>query len=302
MGRFFSVLIPAYNAEKFIERALESVYKQTFKDYEVIVVDDGSKDNTKEIVCRFRNRHLDMDLQYYWQENGGAASARYACGNHASGEYLAFLDADDIWYHDKLQTVREYITSHPAEVYYHDEIVVSLNGKRKVNRYRQLDNHDPLSDLIIKGNALSTSATVVHRGFYSECDPFKGKKRMCEDYECWIILASKGAKFVHIDKILGEYIRNENSLTLISEKNIVEGNKEILTFYDYLDKSKYSYDEISKLRSQRVAINEYVLGRYFQKRCKFAEAIECYGNAIRLGKKDIKCNVGLLLSKIHISV
>jgi len=93
-----SVLIPAYNAEQFIGEAIDSVLRQTFKDIETIVVDDGSTDGTRTVVESFADK-----VRYYRQENGGAASARNHCVRLAAGAYFAFLDADDVWAADKLR-------------------------------------------------------------------------------------------------------------------------------------------------------------------------------------------------------
>jgi len=99
-----SVLIPAYNAEDFIGEAIESVLRQTFRDIEVIVVDDGSTDQTAHVVASFSSK-----VRYYFQENAGAAAARNHCVRVSRGELLAFLDADDIWAEKKLELqVREF--------------------------------------------------------------------------------------------------------------------------------------------------------------------------------------------------
>ena len=93
-----SVLIPAYNAEKYIAEALESVLRQTYKDFEMIVVDDGSTDNTRCVVESFSGK-----VQYYYQENSGAGAARNHGIKLSRGDFLAFLDADDIWAENKLE-------------------------------------------------------------------------------------------------------------------------------------------------------------------------------------------------------
>lgn len=93
-----SVVIPAFNSERCISRAIESVMSQTFSDYEIIVVDDGSTDGTADIVKKFGDR-----VRYVYQQNAGPASARNAGLKIASGQWIAFLDADDEWLPDKLQ-------------------------------------------------------------------------------------------------------------------------------------------------------------------------------------------------------
>lgn len=93
-----SVLIPAYNAEDFLAEAIESVLRQTYKDFEIIVVDDGSTDQTRRVAESFSEQ-----IKYYYQENSGAAGARNHCVRLSQGEFLAFLDADDVWAENKLE-------------------------------------------------------------------------------------------------------------------------------------------------------------------------------------------------------
>jgi len=93
-----SVIIPAYNAGKLLGEALESVINQTHKLYEIIIVDDGSTDNTAEVAKRFTN------VKYIFQKNQGTASAVNAGVAMAKGDLLAFLDADDLWFHNKIET------------------------------------------------------------------------------------------------------------------------------------------------------------------------------------------------------
>jgi len=94
---FVSVIVPAYNAENFLGEAIESILAQTYQSYEIIVVDDGSKDRTREIVSLYPS------VIYVYQTNAGTAAARNRGVEVARGEYLSFLDADDLWMPDKLQ-------------------------------------------------------------------------------------------------------------------------------------------------------------------------------------------------------
>jgi glycosyltransferase involved in cell wall biosynthesis len=94
-----SVMIGAYNAEEFIAEAIESVLRQSYQDFELIVVDDGSTDQTRRVIESFST----FGVQYRFQSNKGAAAARNHCIRLARGEYLAFLDADDVWTENKLE-------------------------------------------------------------------------------------------------------------------------------------------------------------------------------------------------------
>jgi glycosyltransferase involved in cell wall biosynthesis len=103
-----SVVLPVYNGERFIGEAIQSVLDQTFHDFELVVVDDGSTDNTETIV-----RQLKGPIIYHRQENQGAGIARNLGVAFAQGEWIAFIDADDIWDTQKLSTQFEYLEKHP---------------------------------------------------------------------------------------------------------------------------------------------------------------------------------------------
>lgn len=98
-----SVVIPSYNREKVIITALNSVLKQTYNDYEIIVVDDGSLDNTDKVIDEFSKLHSHIDIKYIKQKNGGPSSARNNGIKHSKGQYIAFLDSDDEWEPQKLE-------------------------------------------------------------------------------------------------------------------------------------------------------------------------------------------------------
>ena len=98
MSKLISVIIPTYNCGAYIKEALDSVFAQTFTDYEVIVVDDGSTDKTREVIGRFGDK-----VRYIYQENKGVSAARNTGIKNAAGRFIAFLDADDVWLARKLE-------------------------------------------------------------------------------------------------------------------------------------------------------------------------------------------------------
>jgi len=177
---FYSVIIPCYNSEKTILRALESIKNQTFKEYEIIVVDDGSIDLTSACVKEFCENE-NLKFKYIYQENSGPSVARNKAVASASGEFLAFLDADDAWHKDKLKIQ-------------HDKIL-ELNAKFiSVNFI--YDNFDILTNEIeiskynfnsfLFSNKTSTPCTVVSRELFNEVGGFPEMQRYSEDYNLWL--------------------------------------------------------------------------------------------------------------------
>lgn len=94
-----SIVLPSFNRAHILPKAVESILRQTYKDFELIIVDDGSSDNTCEVVKGFN----DDRIVYVHQENAGACVARNNGIDHARGEYIAFQDSDDVWHEDKLE-------------------------------------------------------------------------------------------------------------------------------------------------------------------------------------------------------
>ncbi len=122
---FFSVVIPTFNRAHLVTRAVESVLTQKFTDYECIVVDDGSTDDTSRVLSPYTNK-----IKYIYISHGGVSTARNRGIQQAQGEWIAFLDSDDMWLPEKLAAHYEYIQAHP-NIYIHqtDELWIR-NGKR----------------------------------------------------------------------------------------------------------------------------------------------------------------------------
>ena len=201
-----SVVVPAYNAELFIEDALNSVARQSLSDYEVIVVDDGSTDRTYDKVNGWSNEHPSIFLKIIrHQKNKGIGGARNT-GIHSSlGSYIAFLDADDLWLESKLENVMQHFKKKPnLDLVCHDEWIEECG---RLTRRNHCGPYTSYRDLLYKGNTLSTSATVIikeralaARGF-SENVSFNG----VEDYDFWLRLARINCAIGYINVVLGIY-------------------------------------------------------------------------------------------------
>lgn len=291
----YSIVIPAYNAEKFIVSCLDSIKNQTYKNYEIIVVNDGSKDATVPVIKKYVEDNPKLNIHLIEQENGGAASARSRGIELSAMDYIAFLDADDVWYSEKLEKVNLALNNYNADVIYHDEYEIGLDGGKKRTYNRQL-SETPFDDLIINGNALSTSTVVVEKTLMLKSNTFKEGKRAGEDIECWIKLAENGATFYHINEPLGEYRRVATSLTLKSIEYLRETDEMRLSYFDRLDKNKYSIEEIHKLKIRQRSLNAYNLARHYHKDRQFSSANTYYRKSLKYWKRQSKAYIGLILS------
>jgi len=161
-----SVVIPAFNCSNFIEEAVDSVLNQSYKNIEIIVIDDGSTDNTLDIMRAFGN-----EIQIYSQENNGISVARNLGILNSTGEYVAFLDADDKWKSDKLQKDLDFLNSGPFDyivspgfLWYENELQLSFASVGKLERIEGLlefclsnPGYDPylVSSMVIRRLSLS---------------------------------------------------------------------------------------------------------------------------------------------------
>ena len=115
-------------------------------------------------------------------------------------------------------------------------------------------------------------------------------------------MAKYGAKFYHVDKVLGEYRRLNNSLTMANENYVRRTNELIVEFYDYLDRAKFSEEEIQTLKAKQKALNEYYLGRFYHKKKDFAKAKEFYKKSKSLGNSSLKNTIASILASLHICI
>lgn len=180
---FFSVIIPCYNSEKTIERALLSVLGQTETDYEIIIVDDGSTDSSVNVAENFLQERP-CAYTILTGENQGAAGARNKGAMAAHGEFLAFLDSDDEWHSEKLRIQRNYLREHDLDFiaagYTLDPLPETL--KEPVVRFYTLQ------DLLWR-NRFSTPGVVVKKDFFWSVGGFESYQRYAEDYTLWMKLA-----------------------------------------------------------------------------------------------------------------
>jgi len=183
-----SVIIPAYNASQFIAEALDSVFAQTFDDFEVIVIDDGSTDDTREIVQKYQKK-----LKYVYQENAGPSSARNSGIRMAEGNYIAFLDSDDLWLPDKLEKQVAVFKANPKlGMVITENILFDERGIfcTKVGKKEYLMNGDLVANIFLRSGVV-TPTIMVRRDVFDEVGYFEEYLRIAEDDNMWIRIAAE---------------------------------------------------------------------------------------------------------------
>ena len=225
----FSVILPTYNRAKFIEEAINSVLNQEYSNWELIIIDNFSKDNTQEIVEKFNDKRIKY-VKY--KNNGIIAKARNHGIKLSKGSYLAFLDSDDWWYPKKLVTMANFIKEYSYDFLYHDMHMKNDNSyfKSKMKYTRNLLN--PYLDLVNFGPAFPTSSVVIKKNLFLKINLFNENINYLawEDYDAWLRFAKKSNSFFYIKKFLGcAHIGNHNFSTYsIKKKNLFLFKKKYL--------------------------------------------------------------------------
>lgn len=275
----FSVVIPLYNGADFIEATLDTVLAQTYTDYEVVMVNDGSPDNTDEVVKRYMADHSDIKFVYLEQQNRGLGGARNTALRHASGDVIAILDQDDIWYPDKLEKIARVYKERPeVDVICHSQNVRKNGELARVFRPGP-NGEDVYRKLLFVENMLSTSAVTFRKkaidevGFFSED---RENFHFVEDFDLWLRMASKGYKFHFTDDILGEYTEHDNNYSkeletmLKSELNVLD--KHYKSFKIKNLKDRYLMRRTVAVIYSRISRKYFKSGRFWQGLKYFAKA------------------------------
>jgi teichuronic acid biosynthesis glycosyltransferase TuaG len=186
----FSVIIPCHNAALTIARTLSSCLFQQFSDFEVVVVDDHSQDATSLIIeglsARFAARNIAL-IYACNRENRGAAYSRNAGWDMASGEYLCFLDADDVWHHAKLLIIDQILKTSDYQIILHDHTDAEEGFFQPVDMGDFAISSLKLRRLLL-GNPAQTSCYILKRSIKQRFDP---AMRYCEDYDLWLRLSCR---------------------------------------------------------------------------------------------------------------
>ena len=199
MSPTISVIVPAYNAAWCIRRAVDSVLAQDFRDFELIVVDDGSTDDTAAILAGYGDA-----VRVISKPNGGLSSARNAGISAAKGEFVAFLDADDWWMSEKLVRQITLMGSRPDLLFCSTASAVQTPAGERLADWRCGVGHASALESIFSANAYvagSGSAVLAKREAFSLAGGFDESLRSLEDIDMWMRLAALGG-FACIDEVL----------------------------------------------------------------------------------------------------
>ena len=244
MKKLVSIITPMYNAEKYIEETIKSVLSQTYKNFEMIIVDDMSTDNSKEIIKKYRR--LDKRIKYIKNnKNEGAGVSRNVAIKKSKGEYIAFLDSDDLWRENKLQNQIEFMEKNNLVMSHGNYYFIYENRKEKskiVKTSKKISYN-----LLLKGNQFKTMTVILKREL-AEKVKFLGEKH--EDY----------IYFLQILKLIDYSLGQEEEINSYCRirKNSVSSNKlrsALWTWKVYRD-----YEKLSRTKSLYYFVNYIYYG------------------------------------------
>jgi glycosyltransferase involved in cell wall biosynthesis len=208
-----SVIIPTYNRVEKLKRAIDSVINQTFSDWEIIIIDNHSKDGTKELINEYNSSKIKI---LFIKNRGNIAKSRNLGIKKSRGKYLALLDSDDIWNSSKLQICVKALND-KTRIVYHDMYIqnnINQTMLKKSGMCRKLKK--PIfNDLILNGPAFPTSSVVIEKKLFKKIHFFNENPNFItwEDYEAWIRLSKISNGFKKVDLTLGSrWSDNENTL------------------------------------------------------------------------------------------
>ena len=183
-----SVITPTYNRARFLPAAVASVLSQTFGDFELIIVDDGSEDNTPDVLKPF---FADRRVRYVYQENQGQSHARNLALKQATGDFIAFLDSDDVWARDKLEKqLAVFRANSEVDIVHGDEATINEQGSvvslQNMRRYS-----GRITRYLLADNSVSITTALVRRRCFDEMGGFDTSVGVADDYELWLRFSAR---------------------------------------------------------------------------------------------------------------
>ena len=206
-----SVIMPLYNAERYVEEAISSVRSQTLTDWELIVVDDGSTDGSAEIVSGISARDGRIKLISH-KENRGAAEARNTCLSHVRGAYVAYMDSDDLWMPEKLERQLAFMGEAGSPMCFTAYETVEENGAHR--------NYVRVPERIDYGGFLKNTVTCSHTIVFDlskveldwlRCPAFEGDYDVPEDMVVWLQVLKRDVEASGLNEVLAKYRKHGSS-------------------------------------------------------------------------------------------
>ena len=220
-----SICIPTYNRKDYLKETLETVFAQTYTDYEVVIVDDGSTDGTDQMIA-----DMSENIRYFKQENAGDAAARNTLIKMAQGEYITFIDSDDLLYPDSVERLFNSIKDCDGKACgYGDYIRIDENGNELPTRHKELPSGDITVELF-QQILVHSCGSIFPKDALVKKDGFNSSLRVCSDYQNWLELSTE-YKFIAQSDPTFKRRRHGNNLSVLSFENLLIEHNVLQKFY-----------------------------------------------------------------------
>ena len=297
----FTVVIPTYNQADYLKDAIDSVLAQSFTEFEIVVVNNHSTDNTREVIGSFNDPRI---TAIDFSNEGVIGAGRNVGIRAAKGDYVCFLDSDDTWYPEKLTEVAQVIQEDPEiGLICHNQDMVRDGVVEQQTNYGPPRNFTgKIYDYVLgAANGPSTSATTVARNILEGVSGFSEDRAFItvEDYELWLRLA-KVCRFHFIQSVLGTHIFHGENASNNAERQLNGGLAVLDQISKELDQpiENLSFED-HRRRHKAVRYHRanayYVAGRNYQRRGEFMKPSKYYGQTLRLFPFHRKAIMGLSL-------
>lgn len=268
-----SIITPTYNREDYICESLDSVLAQSFTDWELILIDDGSTDDTKKAIEPYL---VDKRIHYYFQENQGQSTARSYALTQACGQYICFLDSDNRWLPDKLDRQLEIFNTNPyVDIVYGDVITIGASGN-EVHRKNMKRYSGNITSRMLRDNFVSMNTAMARRKCFNAAGLEKTHRRVADDYEMWLRLSVQ-SHYWYQPEFYAEYRIMDNQISTDKSSRFEANEKIILDFLK-------DYPDAIPAQEARSGLSYFYTrkARYLSSIGKRAEAYHSVAKAIRL--------------------
>ena len=284
---YVSVVIPTFNHAKFLKKALDSVVAQTFQNWEAVVVNNFSTDNTIEVVNSFADPRIKL---FNFSNNGVIAASRNHGLKEAAGDFIAFLDSDDVWYPNKLQKCVEQASA-GYQFICHGELWINSDLTQRTVMYGPASNAT-YNRLLYKGNCISTSTTFIAKSLLGSVQGFDENPEIIttEDYDLWLRLAAKNPRTSFIPEVLGEFHRLADSASSSVLRNFAA---ELIVLRTHFSTQPQTIKTRLRMR-HRYAIAHYGAARQLTNQP--TQAIQLFARAFMMSPFFIKIYLGTAIT------
>ena len=275
--KLVSVIIPVYNVEKFVEQAIVSIIKQTYKNLEIIVIDDGSSDATYQIVANLATQDPRIKL-YKNERNLKIVKTLNRALSLAQGEYIARMDGDDISVLDRIEKQVAFLESNPD----YDLVGCSLisideNGM-EIARYVWFSNQELLIKLIKYRSLVAHPTWVARKSIYTKLDGYR-ELSGAEDYDFLLRMTSAKLKYTNLDTYFGCFVRLDRSGNTVNSLGLRQRKRHDYIYKLFVERQKAGVDSFSEESLKQATVTNIFWGKlyHFSVRFKY-KAIEAKHN------------------------